>query len=110
MRNYLPGRQIVTILRGALWVVSFYMLGLLFKIYYHGGVDIKNAVNVLGIGIFFFTLFVMGILRQTRHEDDPKRQSEHILRATILLTALYGFCCLLSFSLSGKWTFPYLWF
>lgn len=110
MHIHLPGRQVVTILRGGLWIVSFYMLGLLCKIYYQSGVDIKNAVNVLGIGIFFFTLFVMDILRQTRHEDDPKRQSEHILRVMILLAALYGFCCLLAFSLSGKWTFPHLWF
>lgn len=110
MHNQLPGSQIVTILRGGVWIVSFYMLGLLFKIYYHAGLDIKNAVNILGIGIFFFTLFVMGILRQTRHEHNPRKQSEHISRATILLAALYGFCCLLSFSLSGKWTLPYLWF
>lgn len=107
---YAPSRQILTILRGSLWAASFYMLGVLLKIYYHAEVGFKNSVNVLGIGIFFFTLFVMGILYQTRHEDDLKEQTKHILRATIVLTALYGFCCLLAFAFFDKWFFPYLWF
>jgi len=86
------------------------MLGLLFKIYYHAGVDFRNAINVLGVGILFFTLFVMGILYQTRQEDDPKKQTEHILKAAVLLACLYGFCSLLVFAFSGEWTVPYLWF
>ena len=103
-------RYIVTFLRGGLWIVSFYILGVLCKIYYYAGVDIKNAINVLGIGILFFTLFVIGILYQTQQEDDCKKQTVHILKAAVLLVCLYGLCSLLVFGLSDKWTAPYLWF
>jgi hypothetical protein len=107
---FVSSTQIVTILRGALWVGSFYILGVLLKLYDQADVGFKNSVHVLGLGIFFFTLFAMGILYQTRHEEDLREQTKHIFKATILLTVNYGFCCLLAFAFFGRWFFPYFWF
>ena len=106
----MSSRTLVMIFRVTLWAASFYLLGLLLKIYYHADVGFKNSLHVLGIGIFFFTLFVMGILYQTRYDKEFKEQKKHILRATILLTVVYGLCCLLAFAFFDKWSFPYLWF
>jgi hypothetical protein len=85
-------------------------LGVLLKIYYYIDVELKDPTHVLGIGILFFTLFVMGMLYQTRHEHDTKEQVKHILKAAVLLATLYGFCSLLAFAFFDHWTLPYLWF
>jgi uncharacterized membrane protein len=104
---YVSSRQIVTFARGTLWIASFYLLGVLTKLYYQADVGFKDSIHVLGFGIFFFTLFVMGIMHQTRHEENLHEQTKHIIRAAILLTVNYGFCCLLAFAFFDRWFFPY---
>jgi hypothetical protein len=95
------------IMRGLLWAAVFYVLAILLKIYYNAETGLNNSVHILGLGIFFGSLCVVAILKQSRREEDNK-QARHLVSATVLLTILYCLCALLAFAFFGTWMLPYV--
>lgn len=100
----------IKVVRSFFWIAPFYLLVILAGIYQTHRPVPDDSIHILSLGIFFGTIGVMTILYQSKGERDLHKQQRHLLSATILLGLLYGFCSLLSFSFSGRWTFPYVWF
>jgi hypothetical protein len=98
----------IKVVRTLLWIAPFYLLVILAGIYRTHRPVLDHSIHILSLGIFFGTIGVMTILYQSKGERDLHKQLRHLLSATILLGLLYGLCSLLSFSFSGRWTFPYV--
>jgi hypothetical protein len=101
-------RQTIKAIRAFLWIVPFYIVALLIKIYNTHRPALSHSIHILTFGIAAGAVCILAILYQSRAEATPQKQWKHLFSATLLTGVLYGLCCLLSYAFSGGWEFIYI--